>query len=102
MMVMVADADTLGFLTLVAVTETVEFCVSLGAVKLPLASIDPAPPARPAAPGVSILVTVQVTPEVSLVTVAVNCVVCPLPTKAVLGEIETSVGIFGLEEHPKR
>ena len=57
---------------------TVEFWVTVGAVKLPLMSTEPAAPATLAAPVESVPATVQVTPEVLLVTVEVNCMDCPL------------------------
>ena len=77
-MAIVADADLVGSFTLVAVMVTVEFWVTVGAVKLPLMSIEPPEPATPAAPVGS--ASVQVTPAVLFMTVAVNCMVCPLAT----------------------
>jgi hypothetical protein len=55
---------------LVAVMVAVAFCVTAGAVKLPLASMVPTVELPPGVP-----LTDQVTPEVSLLTVAVNCIV---------------------------
>jgi hypothetical protein len=43
-----------------------------------------------------------VTPDESLVTVAVNCIVCPLPTNAAWGETATVTGPLSEELQPTR
>ena len=85
-------ADFVGSLTLVAVTVAVVFCATAGDVKRPRAST--VPPPEP--------LTDQVTPEVSLVTVAVSCTVCALPANAGAGETETEIGCWEEEEQPEK
>jgi len=83
--VTVAVANFVVSVLLVAITDAVIPLVTLGAVYLPVAST---------VPGVELLLlTVQVTPafDESFVTVAVNCVVPPDATVAVVGEIVTEI-----------
>src|SRR5579862_1060250 len=80
MIVMVAEADLVESLTLVAVMVTVVFWVTVGAVKLPLVSTEPAAAPAPAAPPEA--PTDHVTPELSFITETVNCMVWPLPRYA--------------------
>jgi hypothetical protein len=99
LIVTVAEADFVVSVLLVATTVAVVVCVTLGAVYLPVASI---------VPGLALLLlTDHVTPafDESPVTVAVNCVVPPDATVAVVGETVTEIVDAGvvllLPPHPK-
>jgi hypothetical protein len=92
--VTVAVADFVVSVLLVAITDAVIALVTVGAVYLPVAST---------VPGVELLLlTDQVTPafDESLLTVAVNCVVPPDVTVAVVGETETEIGLLPPPEVP--
>ena len=72
LIVTVEEADFVGSPLLVAATVAEAFCVTMGAVNLPVESIVPTVELPLATP-----LTDHTTPEVSPVTVAVNCTVCP-------------------------
>jgi hypothetical protein len=89
LIVTMAEADFVVSVLLVATTVAVVVCVTLGAVYLPVASMEP---------GVGLeLLTVQVTPALdeSFITVAVNCVVPPDATVAVAGVTVTEMVCVG-------
>jgi hypothetical protein len=79
-----AEADFVVSRLLVAVTVAVEFCVTAAVVYLPEASKVPTLELPPAAP-----FTDHVTPELSPVTIAVNCTELPAATTADWGETVT-------------
>jgi hypothetical protein len=90
-----AEALLVASATLVAVTVAVAAVVTLGAVKLPEESMVPVAVLPPAVP-----FTDQVTPAVELVTVAVNFVVCPEASVAVVGETVTLMAWVVVELPP--
>src|SRR5215471_17603806 len=87
----VAESDFVGSFLLVAVTVALAFCATVGAVKLPFASIVPVVEVPPGIP-----FTPQVTPDVSPITVAVNVMVWAEPTNAGFGETETLIGSLSI------